>query len=83
MLRPIDDVAGYKALLDDKRFSVLALGPGLGLDIHARGMVEAAGAAGRQLVLDADALTLFADTPEVLFERARAAPAAVLTPHTG
>ena len=83
MVRPIDDVAGYKALLEDKRFSVLALGPGLGLDAHARSLVEAAGAVGRKLVLDADALTLFADTPEVLFEITRAAPAAVLTPHTG
>jgi NAD(P)H-hydrate epimerase len=83
MVRPIDDVAGYTTLLDDKRFSVLALGPGLGLDAHARGMVEAAGVAGRQLVLDADALTLFADTPEVLFGMTRAAPAAVLTPHAG
>jgi len=83
MVRPIDDVAGYEALLDDKRFSVLALGPGLGLDDHARRLVEAAGAAGRKLVLDADALTLFGDTPDALFEMARAAPAAVLTPHTG
>ncbi len=83
MVRPIDDVAGYTALLEDKRFSVLTLGPGLGLDAPARGLVEAAGATGRQLVLDADALTLFADTPEVLFEMTRAAPAAVLTPHMG
>ena len=83
MVRPIDDVAGYTALLEDKRFSALTLGPGLGLDAPARGLVEAAGATGRQLVLDADALTLFADTPEVLFEMTRAAPAAVLTPHMG
>lgn len=83
MVRPIDDLAGYKLLLDDKRFTVLALGPGLGLDNYARSLVEAAGAAGRKLVLDADALTLFADAPEALFEMTRAAPAAVLTPHTG
>jgi NAD(P)H-hydrate epimerase len=82
IVRPIDGVAGYKALLDDKRFSVLVLGPGLSLDDHARLLVEAAGAAGRKLVLEADALTLFADMPDALFEMTRAAPAAILTPHT-
>jgi len=38
--------------------------------------------AGRKLVLDADALTLFPNMPDALFEITRATPAAVLTPHT-
>ncbi len=83
MVRPIDNAADYRTLLEDERFSVLALGPGLGLDGHARSLVEAAGAACRKLVLDADALTLFAEAPDDLFAITRAAPAAVLTPHSG
>lgn len=52
------------------------------MDYHARHLAEAVGAAGRTLELDADALSLFSDMPDALFEMNRAARAAVLTPHT-
>lgn len=83
MVKPFDNADGYEALLEDPRLSVLTLGPGLGLTPEARRLVEIAGGAGRKLVLDADALTLFADDPKALFEMTSSAPAAVLTPHTG
>lgn len=83
MTRPLDGPADFAALLEDRRFSTLVLGPGLGLDAAARDMVTQAGAAGRRLVLDADALTLFAGAPADLFALTAAAPAAVLTPHAG
>lgn len=83
MVRPIDDVAGFARLLEDRRFTTVVLGPGLGLDDRARSLVETAAAAKRKLVLDADALTGFADAPGRLFEMTRSAPAAVLTPHEG
>jgi ADP-dependent NAD(P)H-hydrate dehydratase / NAD(P)H-hydrate epimerase len=84
MLRKCDDADGLAALLEDDRINALCLGPGLGLD-RARTLVEALGSGGgikpRPTVLDADALTAFADAPEALF--AHLHPQCVLTPHAG
>lgn len=83
MLRKCDDADGLAALLEDDRINALCLGPGLGQD-RARPLVEALGGGGikpRPTVLDADALTAFADDPEALF--AHLHPQCVLTPHAG
>ncbi|WP_018000273.1 bifunctional ADP-dependent NAD(P)H-hydrate dehydratase/NAD(P)H-hydrate epimerase [Paracoccus sp. N5] len=80
MLAPLADAAGLRALLRDTRLGALALGPGLGLE-RARALVPEALASGRAAVLDADALTAFADRPEALF--AALHPRALLTPHGG
>ncbi|MFC3569362.1 ADP-dependent NAD(P)H-hydrate dehydratase, partial [Paracoccus simplex] len=80
MLRPLADRTGLERLLEDRRFNALCLGPGLGLD-RARGLVPAALASGRAALLDADALTAFADAPEALL--AALHPRVVLTPHGG
>jgi hydroxyethylthiazole kinase-like uncharacterized protein yjeF len=58
------------------------LGPGLGVGEWTRELVEAVLASHRRAVLDADALTSFADEPETLFEMTRRS-SAVLTPHEG
>ncbi|NHX28317.1 NAD(P)H-hydrate dehydratase, partial [Escherichia coli] len=57
------------------------LGPGMGVCRDTREMVEVALAAGRACVLDADALTVFADDPEALFGMLH--ETCVLTPHAG
>lgn len=80
MLREIEDARSLETLLQDGRLNALCLGPGLGLE-RARAMVPVALASERALVLDADALTAFADTPEALFEMLH--PNVVLTPHEG
>jgi hydroxyethylthiazole kinase-like uncharacterized protein yjeF len=80
MLTRVDGAGALTAVLEDSRISALCLGPGLGLD-RARRLVPAALAAGRATVLDADALTAFADAPDALFEALH--PACVLTPHGG
>ena len=83
MLRKCDDADGLAALLEDDRINALCLGPGLGLD-RARALVETLGSSGidpRPTVLDADALTAFADNSEALF--AHLHPQCVLTPHAG
>lgn len=80
MLRPIADRAALADLLEDARLNALCLGPGLGL-ARARELVPVALASGRAVLLDADALTAFADKPEALF--AQLNPQAVLTPHDG
>lgn len=67
--------------LEDKRRNVIVLGPGAGVTQQTRLNVLAAAAAGRALVLDADALTVFADKPKQLFSALRGP--CVLTPHDG
>ncbi|MEL6680407.1 MAG: ADP/ATP-dependent (S)-NAD(P)H-hydrate dehydratase, partial [Pseudomonadota bacterium] len=57
------------------------LGPGMGVADRTRSMVEVALAAGRSTVLDADTLTAFQDTPEMLFDQLHGR--CVLTPHMG
>ncbi|SIT84937.1 NAD(P)H-hydrate dehydratase [Pontibaca methylaminivorans] len=80
MLRRINGRGDLVRMLADRRVNALCLGPGLGVG-RARELVPAALAAGRALVLDADALTAFADAPQELF--ARLHPRCVLTPHGG
>ena len=82
MLRRIDDGVALDTVLKDRRLNALCLGPGLGLD-RARDLVPAALAetARRPTVLDADALTAFAEAPETLFSMLH--PDCVLTPHGG
>ncbi len=79
--RPDNDLA---AALADERRNALLLGPGLGIGAATRHMVSQVLASGRSTVLDADALTSFAEAPAELFKqiRARSAPT-VLTPHGG
>ena len=61
------------------------IGPGAGVSARTRDLVHTALSAKRGLVLDADALTSFAEAPERLFEAIKAAEDAhvVLTPHEG
>lgn len=80
MLRRLDDAAGLADVLKDKRLNALCLGPGLGLD-RARALVPEALKSGRKTVLDADALSAFADPPDALFDMLH--PGCVLTPHGG
>jgi len=85
MLTSVTDAGGLAATLEDERINALCLGPGLGLDDHAAGLVGAVLGGGhlrltRRVVLDADALTLIAQ------DDARMAALnehAVLTPHGG
>ncbi len=85
MLRAIDTPEQFAELLGDKRFNACVIGPGAGINDRTRAFVLALLAAKRAAVLDADALTSFADSPEVLFAAVQAAPNTpiVLTPHEG
>jgi hydroxyethylthiazole kinase-like uncharacterized protein yjeF len=84
MVRQADDAAALSGLLKDRRLNVSVLGPGGGVGPRLRDMVLAALAAECAVVLDADALTTFADEPNALFSAIRSRNSAtVLTPHTG
>jgi hydroxyethylthiazole kinase-like uncharacterized protein yjeF len=85
MVRPIDDAGELDDLLSDRRFNSIVLGPGGGVGQRMREMVLAALSGERAVVLDADALTSFADAPKPLFcaIKARTSHPTVLTPHEG
>jgi NAD(P)H-hydrate epimerase len=78
---PIADDAEFRALLGDERRNVILLGPGAGVTPALRDAVRAALGCRRTTVLDADALTVFAEAPGELFS-AIAGPT-ILTPHEG
>ena len=85
MLARVPDADALNAVLDDDRINALCLGPGLGLGDHAASLVDAVLGArhlstARQVVFDADALTLMAADPARL---AALNDHAILTPHGG
>ena len=85
MVRPVDGAGELTALLADRRFNAVVLGPGGGVGPAMREQVLAALAGPRAVVLDADALSSFAgDAAPSLFQAigARGHPT-VLTPHEG
>jgi hydroxyethylthiazole kinase-like uncharacterized protein yjeF len=84
MVRPVDGADELRALLADIRLNAVALGPGLGVGENTRALVAAALDGERAVVLDADALSSFAEDPAALFTAiaARRSPV-VLTPHQG
>jgi len=84
MVREVNDAHGLSQLLADERKNAFLIGPGHGVDEQTRAMVLAALKASPRVVLDADALTSFADDRETLFAaiKGREAPV-VLTPHEG
>jgi hydroxyethylthiazole kinase-like uncharacterized protein yjeF len=85
MVRSIDTVVEFGELLTDKRLNICVIGPGAGVGQRTCDFVLTALSAQRNLVLDADALTSFADAPDHLFEAIKASPdpQVVLTPHEG
>ncbi len=76
------DTGAFDLLLRDRRRNAVLVGPGCGVEEITRERSLAALQAGKAVVLDADALTVFANAPETLFAAIGDAPC-VLTPHEG
>lgn len=85
MLREIGTPEALSDALADPRLGSVCLGPGLGVTQRTRDLVAAAlvpdEGESRTVVLDADALTAFAQDPDALFAQCHART--VLTPHEG
>ena len=82
LVRPLQpDGAIPAAILRDARVTAMLIGPGAGLEEGTRQRVLSALGAGKPLVLDADALTVFADRPSSLLSALTGSE--VLTPHEG
>jgi hydroxyethylthiazole kinase-like uncharacterized protein yjeF len=95
MLRGVVDGLALEETLADPRINALCVGPGLGLDARGREVVAVAlesrgeprptgdvgrGLPRRSVVLDADALTILSQTPDLF---AALHEGCVLTPHAG
>jgi ADP-dependent NAD(P)H-hydrate dehydratase / NAD(P)H-hydrate epimerase len=84
MVRAVDGARELAEFLHDPRRNVAVLGPGGGVGAPMRELVLAALIGARAVVLDADALTSFADEPQTLMAAIRArSGATLLTPHEG
>ena len=84
-VRELDDIRTLTGYVADPRVTAVLIGPGGGVGAATREYVLAALDSAAGVVLDADALTSFEETPEHLFAAiaARPARACVLTPHEG
>ncbi len=81
LVSPISGLAAFSDLLSDERKNVVLVGPGNGVEEGTRQRALMALGSGKACVLDADALSVFANTQKALFE-AISGPC-VLTPHAG
>jgi ADP-dependent NAD(P)H-hydrate dehydratase / NAD(P)H-hydrate epimerase len=85
MVRPVDGALELAEFLADKRRNAVALGPGGGVGSAMREEVRAALASEAAIVLDADALTSFAEEPAALMTAIgrHSGRGVILTPHEG
>jgi hydroxyethylthiazole kinase-like uncharacterized protein yjeF len=85
MVRGVDAAPKLAEFLGDPRLNAVVLGPGGGVGSAMQAKVRAALAGRRAVVLDADALTSFADNPRALARAIskRETAVTVLTPHEG
>jgi hydroxyethylthiazole kinase-like uncharacterized protein yjeF len=85
MVRPVDGARELADFLADPRRNAVVLGPGGGVGREMQELALAALAGPRAVVLDADALTSFAEAPQALFQAIgkRGKAATLLTPHEG
>ncbi|NNC42642.1 MAG: NAD(P)H-hydrate dehydratase [Acidimicrobiia bacterium] len=84
MIETFESTFGLEKIVEDPRKNALLIGPGFGVGPETRAAVAAFLSTAAAVVLDADALTSFADNPGELFAMIRSRQAAtVLTPHEG
>jgi NAD(P)H-hydrate epimerase len=81
MVHPISRAEDFAHLLTDSRYTALLIGPGAGVNETTRGRALAMLATRRAVLLDADAISVFADRPAALAEAIQGP--CILTPHEG
>lgn len=81
IVRPVRQFEDYARMIADERVRAMIVGPGAGVTPETRDLALAALGTGRAVVLDADALTVFASSRDELFAAIKGP--AVLTPHDG
>lgn len=81
MVAPLAHPADFSRLLSDRRYTGFLIGPGAGVDDLTREKAIAMLATARPVVLDADAITVFASKAAELAQAIRGP--CVMTPHEG
>lgn len=81
IVQSCDTVSSWRDMLSDERHNTFVVGPGAGAVGLTRDMALGALQTARPVVLDADAITVFSEQPQALFN-AITGPC-VLTPHEG
>jgi NAD(P)H-hydrate epimerase len=81
MVRPLSRPEDVAHLLADSRYTALLIGPGAGVNETTRARALAMLATRRAVLLDADAISVFADRPAALSEAIKGP--CILTPHEG
>lgn len=79
LVRPFRDTAGFSEFVSERRVSACLVGPGNEVNGGTRERALAALRTGKPVVLDADAITVFDDAQQLLFETISGP--CVLTPH--
>jgi hydroxyethylthiazole kinase-like uncharacterized protein yjeF len=81
MAQPLARNADLAELLADPRYTAFSIGPGAGVSDATRLRALEMLKTGKPVVIDADAISVFASRPEELFQAIRGA--CVITPHEG
>jgi hydroxyethylthiazole kinase-like uncharacterized protein yjeF len=81
MVQPLQQADDLASLLRDRRHTAFSIGPGAGVSASTRAHALAMLKTSKPVVLDADAISVFAPAPKELFD-AIDGPA-VMTPHEG
>jgi hydroxyethylthiazole kinase-like uncharacterized protein yjeF len=81
MVQPLAHADDLARLLSDHRYTAFSIGPGAGVNAATRARALAMLATAAPVLLDADALSVFAQSPDELFHAIRGP--CVMTPHDG
>jgi len=81
MVSPLQAEDDFSTLIADTRITAMLIGPGAGITEQTRAHALAILATGRPALLDADAITVFKQSPATLFDAINGP--CVLTPHEG
>ncbi|MTI09645.1 NAD(P)H-hydrate dehydratase, partial [Curvivirga aplysinae] len=81
IVRGYRDTTGYKEILRDQRADAYLIGPGMGYAFGAQERVLTTMKEGKPTVLDADALSMFSENQDLLFDSIKGP--CIMTPHEG
>jgi hydroxyethylthiazole kinase-like uncharacterized protein yjeF len=81
MVQPLKQDDDLERLLSDRRYTAFSIGPGAGVNATTRAGALAMLRTGAPVLLDADAISAFAQGADALFQAIRGA--CVMTPHDG
>ena len=82
IIKEVSNFTNLRIYIKTKKVSALVIGPGLGISSRARRLIINCVRVGLPVVLDADAISNFADEPNKLFNETLVGNA-LLTPHEG